>query len=127
MPQFWLGNIVLEQELGERTACVNDQGASDRLFQSTRRSLSFLKAGPSSKIAPRNHAFAPKGLQRPHARLVVSLANSLRGRPEDAVQETLLAAIQSQTYAGKSAPRTWLTGILKHKIIDCVRRQIRDH
>jgi RNA polymerase sigma-70 factor (ECF subfamily) len=45
---------------------------------------------------------------------------------EDAVQETLLAAIQSQTYAGKSAPRTWLTGILKHKIIDCMRRQIRE-
>ena len=45
---------------------------------------------------------------------------------EDAVQETLLAAIQNQTYAGKSAPRTWLIGILKHKIIDLIRRQIRE-
>ena len=45
---------------------------------------------------------------------------------EDAVQETLLAAIQNQTYAGKSAPRTWLTGILKHKIIDLIRRQMRE-
>ncbi|HZV97848.1 MAG TPA: sigma-70 family RNA polymerase sigma factor [Methylophilaceae bacterium] len=45
---------------------------------------------------------------------------------EDAVQETLLAAIQSQSYAGQSAPRTWLTGILKHKIIDIMRRQMRE-
>jgi RNA polymerase sigma-70 factor (ECF subfamily) len=45
---------------------------------------------------------------------------------EDAVQETLLAAMQNQTYAGKSAPRTWLIGILKHKIIDLVRLQLRE-
>lgn len=45
---------------------------------------------------------------------------------EDAVQETLVAAIQSNTYTGKSAPRTWLTGILKHKIIDLLRRQMRE-
>lgn len=45
---------------------------------------------------------------------------------EDAVQETLLAAIQSQSYAAKSAPRTWLTGILKHKMIDLIRKQSRE-
>ena len=45
---------------------------------------------------------------------------------EDAVQETLLAAMQHPTYAGKSAPRTWLVGILKHKIIDHMRRQMRE-
>lgn len=45
---------------------------------------------------------------------------------EDAVQETLLAAIQNQTFEGKSAARTWLTGILKHKIIDLIRRQMRE-
>jgi RNA polymerase sigma-70 factor, ECF subfamily len=45
---------------------------------------------------------------------------------EDVVQETLLAAIQNQSYEGKSAPRTWLTGILKHKIIDLIRRQSRE-
>lgn len=45
---------------------------------------------------------------------------------EDAVQETLLAAIQNQSYEGKSAPRTWLTGILKHKIIDVMRRNSRE-
>ena len=46
---------------------------------------------------------------------------------EDAVQETLLAALQSGSrYAGKSTVRTWLTGILKHKIIDHLRRQSRE-
>lgn len=45
---------------------------------------------------------------------------------EDAVQETLLAAIQGSGYAGKSSVRTWLTGILKHKIIDHFRRQQRE-
>lgn len=42
---------------------------------------------------------------------------------EDLVQETLLAALQAVNgYAGKSSERTWLTGILKHKIIDYYRR-----
>lgn len=45
---------------------------------------------------------------------------------EDMVQETLVAAIQNNSYAGKSTPRTWLTGILKHKIIDLMRRQQRE-
>jgi RNA polymerase sigma-70 factor, ECF subfamily len=45
---------------------------------------------------------------------------------EDVVQETLLAAMQGSGYAGKSSPRTWLTGILKHKIIDLFRRQSRE-
>ena len=44
---------------------------------------------------------------------------------EDAVQETLLAALQSD-FAGRSSVKTWLTGILKHKIIDHFRRQSRE-
>lgn len=48
-------------------------------------------------------------------------------RAEDAVQETLLAALQARVrYAGNSSVRTWLTGILKHKIIDEFRRQSRE-
>jgi len=38
----------------------------------------------------------------------------------------LLAAIKNPNYAQQSSPRTWLTGILKHKIIDCMRKQIRE-
>jgi RNA polymerase sigma-70 factor (ECF subfamily) len=45
---------------------------------------------------------------------------------EDAVQETLLAALQSASYAGRSSLKTWLTGILRHKIVDHVRRQARE-
>ncbi|MEP6847356.1 MAG: sigma-70 family RNA polymerase sigma factor [Acidobacteriota bacterium] len=46
---------------------------------------------------------------------------------EDAVQETLLAAIQTLgSYGGKSTERTWLTGILKHKIIDHYRKSSRE-
>ena len=46
---------------------------------------------------------------------------------EDAVQETLLAAIESiDKFSGGSSLFSWLTGILKHKIIDCVRRSARD-
>ncbi|MGH9902922.1 MAG: sigma-70 family RNA polymerase sigma factor, partial [Pyrinomonadaceae bacterium] len=45
---------------------------------------------------------------------------------EDAVQEALLAALQARrAYAGRSAERTWLVGILKHKIIDHFRRAAR--
>lgn len=45
---------------------------------------------------------------------------------EDVVQETFLAAIKSSDFAGQSAPRTWLTGILKHKIIDVMRKNVRE-
>jgi RNA polymerase sigma-70 factor (ECF subfamily) len=48
-------------------------------------------------------------------------------RAEDAVQETLLAALQGRgRFAGQSAERTWLVGILKHKIADQFRRAARE-
>jgi RNA polymerase sigma-70 factor (ECF subfamily) len=49
-----------------------------------------------------------------------------RSAAEDAVQETLLAALQTASYAGRSSLRTWLTGILKHKIVDHLRRLSRE-
>jgi RNA polymerase sigma-70 factor (ECF subfamily) len=46
---------------------------------------------------------------------------------EDLVQETLLAALQSRDrYHGGSQERTWLVGILKHKILDHYRRTSRN-
>ena len=44
----------------------------------------------------------------------------------DLVQETLLSAWKGKaSYAGKSSVRTWLIGILKHKWIDHLRKEIR--
>jgi RNA polymerase sigma-70 factor (ECF subfamily) len=46
---------------------------------------------------------------------------------EEAVQETLLAALESgQRFAGRARLRTWLTGILIHKIHDEFRRGARE-
>jgi RNA polymerase sigma-70 factor, ECF subfamily len=45
---------------------------------------------------------------------------------EDVVQDTLVAALQGeQGFSGKSSLKTWLTGILKHKIVDTIRRKTR--
>jgi len=46
---------------------------------------------------------------------------------EDIVQETLLAALSAQArFSNQSAERTWLIGILKHKVIDSLRRSFRE-
>lgn len=48
-------------------------------------------------------------------------------KAEEAVQETLLAALQARDrYAGGASVRTWLIGILKHKIMDMFRRDARE-
>ena len=46
---------------------------------------------------------------------------------EDVVQDTLAAAWTAQEgFTGKSSVKTWLTGILKHKIVDAIRRKQRE-
>ncbi len=46
---------------------------------------------------------------------------------EDLVQDTLVAALSaSNGFAGDSSLRTWLTGILRHKIIDHLRKAGRE-
>ena len=46
---------------------------------------------------------------------------------EDAVSETLLAALEKpQAFGGQSQLRTWLVGVLKHKLVDQVRRHTRE-
>jgi len=45
----------------------------------------------------------------------------------DMLQETLLAGWKGHTgFSGQSSVRTWLVGILKHKIIDHIRKEIRE-
>ena len=46
---------------------------------------------------------------------------------EDAVSETLLAALSKpQAFEARSQLKTWLVGILKHKIIDSLRQRQRE-
>ncbi len=46
---------------------------------------------------------------------------------ENYVQETFLAALKAKkTFAGNSSERTWLTSILKHKIIDHYRKTYKE-
>jgi RNA polymerase sigma-70 factor (TIGR02943 family) len=46
---------------------------------------------------------------------------------EDAVSETMLAAIaKPQAFAGQSQLKTWLVGILKHKVVDALRANLRE-
>lgn len=48
---------------------------------------------------------------------------------EDLVQETFISALAAEKenqFHGQSAVKTWLTGILKHKISDHLRRKYRD-
>jgi RNA polymerase sigma-70 factor (ECF subfamily) len=47
-----------------------------------------------------------------------------RTTAEDLVQETFLAAVKSRDrFRGQSTEKTWLFGILKHKVIDHYRRK----
>ena len=64
---------------------------------------------------------------RPYLLRYASLQLRDKAQAEDAVQETLLAALAAEkSFAGRSNLRTWLTGILKHKIVDAIRRRSRD-
>lgn len=46
---------------------------------------------------------------------------------KDLVQDTLIAALSAQTrFGGNSSERTWLTGILKYKILDYYRKKGRE-
>ena len=46
---------------------------------------------------------------------------------EDAASETLVVALDKpHAYSGRSSVRTWLLGILKHKVVDQIRRHTRE-
>ena len=49
-----------------------------------------------------------------------------RERSEDAVQETFLAALGTKAgFEHRSSVKSWLFGILKHKIVDLIRTESR--
>jgi RNA polymerase sigma-70 factor (ECF subfamily) len=71
----------------------------------------------------------PLDLERYRRPLTLYARRALRNAADadDAVQETLAAALQApQSFAGRSSPQTWLHGILKHKIIDIFRLRARE-
>lgn len=50
------------------------------------------------------------------------------GYAEDVVQETFLAALDARkSFAGRSSIKTWLTGILRRKIADHIRKKRREN
>jgi RNA polymerase sigma-70 factor (ECF subfamily) len=60
--------------------------------------------------------------ERPFLLRLARLQLSSAADAEDAVQETLLGAFKGwDGYAGKASVRSWLTGILRFKIIDIIR------
>jgi RNA polymerase sigma-70 factor, ECF subfamily len=84
----------------------------------------------NTNISPTPSAADPERWLKEHGDFLYRYAlRQLRdsAQAEDMVQETLLAAWQSiDSYAGLATEKTWLTGILKHKIIDCLRKQLRE-
>ena len=61
-------------------------------------------------------------LERPFLLRLARLQLGSLADAEDAVQETLIGAAKGwRTFEGRSALRSWLTGILRHKIVDAIR------
>lgn len=74
-------------------------------------------------------AIEPDALQEHRSYLLRYAVLQLRDPhlAEDAVQEALIAAIESRSkFSSQSSLRTWLVGILKHKILDILRRRARE-
>jgi RNA polymerase sigma-70 factor, ECF subfamily len=86
-----------------------------------------LAINAPSRSTPRGVERETLGGFRPQ---LLSFAQRLLGNrehAEDAVQETLLAALEGlERFGGGSSVGTWLFGILKHKIVDAMRRASRE-
>jgi len=70
-----------------------------------------------------------EGIEQHRQYLFHNALGRLRNRDaaEDAVQDAFLAAFaNANRFSGNASERTWLTGILKHKVCDQVRRACRD-
>src|SRR5579864_4452570 len=87
-----------------------------------RTSCDPLMPAPASPLSPLEFE-----QHRPYLLRFALLQLRDRSAADDAVQETFLAAIQgADRFGGQSAVRTWLIGILKHKIIDQMRKAARE-
>jgi RNA polymerase sigma-70 factor, ECF subfamily len=80
---------------------------------------------PNTTITAIDHSQIDQ--HRPYLLRYAKLQLRDEGAAEDAVQDTLIAALEGiERFAGNSSLKTWLTGILKHKIVDHLRRQARE-
>jgi RNA polymerase sigma-70 factor (ECF subfamily) len=96
----------------------------------------FEVAGATPPATPAEPATSPPRLSDPerwveeHGDYLFKFAlGRLRDatKAEDMVQETFLAALKGgQSFAGRSAEKSWLVGILKHKILDHYRKAGRE-
>ncbi len=79
----------------------------------------------SAPPSPPTQPICPRELAAHRAYLIRFAQRRLRdpALAEDAVHDVLEAVLAGRAaFAGRSALRTWLTGILKHKIVDLLRR-----
>jgi RNA polymerase sigma-70 factor (ECF subfamily) len=77
--------------------------------------------------APSRPGIDPLELERYRPRLVRFAMPQPRNAAEHVVHEPLRGALRSgAAFAGQFLVQTWLIGILKHKIIDLIRRQSRE-
>ena len=91
-------------------------------------SAAAMRSFDSSKPGEINARVRPTELEHYRAVLTKYARRWLRNvaDAEDAVQDTLTAALASTGFSGRSSASTWLHGILKHKIVDTYRRQARE-
>ena len=88
-----------------------------------------MRSFNSSEPGESNARVCPTELEHYRAVLTKYARRWLRNvaDAEDAVQDTLTAALASTTgFSGRSSASTWLHGILKHKIVDTYRHQARE-
>ncbi len=85
-----------------------------------------MRANPSSDIVSAPEFSRDLQAHRGYLLRVARLQLRDEALAEDVVQETLLAALSGSGFSGRSSLRTWLTGILKHKIVDAIRRKQRE-
>lgn len=89
------------------------------------------ESGVSPEAAKQTSASSPDPLVwlAEHGDVLYRYALARVRRPEvaeDLLQETFVAALRSKDgFQGKSSERTWLTGILRHKIMDYFRSRSR--
>lgn len=83
-----------------------------------------MKTGPRKCAVPSPGAWVDEHGDALYAYARTRLRN--QSTAEDVVQETFLAALKARhSFSGRSSERTWLVGILRHKIIDSIKKEGR--